>query len=320
MEGTKKIGYTFALIGGACWALSGVCGQYLFQYHQITSEWLVPTRLMWAGVLLILLCRLRGLKLTAPWKNKSDIRDMILFAIFGTALCQYSYFSAVAYSDAATATFISYTSPIFIILYTIIGSRKRPTKYELMSVGLVITGVFIIATHGNIHSLHLSGQSLFWGIVSAASFGVYSVQPQRLMKKFDTLLVSGWGMVVGGAILLLLFQPWQLNGVNNIEGYIATAVIILFGTILSYAFYLEGVKRIGATQGSLLSSIEPVVATVLAIVWLNESFEWIDLLGFSIILMTVVALAKEPKEDSPKKPYFQPKPSNKPVQSTERKI
>lgn len=313
----RKIGYTFALIGGTFWALSGVCGQYLFQYHQITSEWLVPTRLIWAGMLLIVLCKLRGLDLSAPWRNKKDIRDMILFAIFGTALCQYAYFSAVAYSDAATATFISYTSPVFIIFYTIMASKKRPTKHELLSVCLVITGVFIIATHGDVHSLHLSWKSLFWGILSAAAFGVYSVQPQRLMKKFDVLLISGWGMVVGGAMLSIIFQPWRLNGVNNMQGYIATGVIILFGTILSYAFYLEGVKRIGATQGSLLSSIEPVVATVLSIVWLNESFEWWDVLGFSIILLTVVILAKVPKEKSSKH-YFRLRSSNKPLKSTER--
>lgn len=299
METRKKAGYLLSILGGTCWALAGVCGQYLFQYHEITSEWLVPIRLLCAGVLLILLCKIRGRDIFSVWNDKNDIKDIIIFAIFGTALCQYSYFSAVATSNAATATFISYASPIFIIIYTVIGTKRKPAQVEIISVFLVITGIFIISTHGNIHSLYISGQSLFWGLVSAATFGIYSIQPQRLMKKFDTLLVTGWGMTVGGTALLLIFRPWNLNGISNIQAYIAMGVIIIFGTIFSYTLYLEGIKRIGATQGSLLSSVEPVVATVLSVMWFHETFEFIDLLGFALILSTVFVLATAPKERAP---------------------
>ncbi|GED15405.1 hypothetical protein AMI01nite_33960 [Aneurinibacillus migulanus] len=155
-----------------------------------------------------------------------------------------------------------------------------------------------MATHGNIHSLYISGESLFWGILAAVTFAIYSIQPQRLMREFDTLLITAWGMLIGGSMLISIFRPWNLNGLSNLHAYVAMGIIVLFGTILSYIFFLEGIKRIGATRGSLLSSIEPVVATILSVVCLNETFEIIDLLGFALILSTVVVLAKAPSHGS----------------------
>lgn len=294
MQLTKKTGYIFSILGGICWALAGVFGQYLFQFHQITPEWLVSIRLLCAGIILIVVCKLRGRKVLSVWEKKKDIKDVIIFAIFGTAMCQYSYFSAVATSNAATATFISYTSPIFIIIFIALKTRRKPALYEIISVFLVIAGIFVVATHGNIHSLYISVVSLFWGILAAVTFAIYSIHPQRLMKKFDTLLITAWGMIIGGAMLFLTFRPWNLNGLSNLHAYVAMGIIVLFGTILSYIFFLEGIKRIGATRGSLLSSIEPVVTTILSVFWLNENFEIIDLLGFALILSTVVVLAKAP--------------------------
>ncbi|MDQ0194941.1 DMT family transporter [Paenibacillus wynnii] len=296
MQRSRQLGYLFSILGGTCWALSGVCGQYLFQYHQLTSEWLVSVRLICAGVILLLLHIIKGHNVFAVWNEKNDIKDIIIFAIFGTAFCQYSYFSSVAASNAATATFIGYTSPIFIIIYTVIATKRRPAPFEIVSVCLVTIGIFVVATHGDIHSLYISWQSLTWGLLSAVTFGIYSIQPQRLMRKFSTLVVSGWGMLVGGVVLLLIFRPWNSTIIHNLQAYIAMGIIILFGTVLSYTLYLEGIKRIGAIQASLLSSIEPVIATLLSAVWLNESFEIIDLLGFAFILSTGITLAKAPKE------------------------
>ncbi|MGW9526938.1 DMT family transporter [Paenibacillus terrae] len=298
MQLRKETGYIFSILGGICWALAGVFGQYLFQFHQISPEWLVPIRLLCAGIILIVVCKIRRRKVFSVWKEKKDIKDVIIFAIFGAALCQYSYFSAVATSNAATATFICYTSPIFIIIFIALKTRRRPVLYEIVSVCLVVAGIFVVATHGNIHSLYISGESLFWGILAAVTFAIYSIQPQRLMRKFDTLLITAWGMLIGGSMLFVVFRPWNLHGLSNMYAYMAMGIIVLFGTILSYTFFLEGIKRIGATKGSLLSSIEPLVATILSVVWLNETFQIIDLLGFALILSTVIVIARTPSHGS----------------------
>ncbi|WP_394700610.1 EamA family transporter [uncultured Trichococcus sp.] len=68
-----------------------------------------------------------------------------------------------------------------------------------------------------------------------------------------------------------------------------------WGTVLSFSLYLEGVQRIGATVGSLLSSAEPLSATFLSVFWLGTSLHWTDLVGIALILSTVFLLTLKPK-------------------------
>ena len=293
----KKMGYIYSILGGMCWALAGVFGQYLFQNKAVAAEWLVPVRLLSAGVLIMLFAvfkknNRKTAAIFSVWKEKKDIAHIFIFALIGTALCQYSFFAAISASNAATATFISYISPIFIMMYVVFRTKKMPSRLELISIILVIIGIFIIATHGNIDNLVISIQALLWGIVSASSFAVYSIQPQRLMRKHDTLLVTGWGMLIGGIALFILFKPWTYKADYDFSAFLSLAVIVLFGTIMSYVFYLEGIKRVGATVGSLLSSVEPVIATLLTVLWLGQQFAAFDLIGFALIFMIPIILSR----------------------------
>jgi len=128
-------------------------------------------------------------------------------------------------------------------------------------------------------------------LLSAAGFAVYSIQPQRLMGKYGTLIITGWGMVIGGIVLTVIFRPWTYKVSYDSGLIISFVVIVIFGTIMAYVFYLEGIKRVGAAVGSLLSSVEPVAATLLAVLWLGETFAAIDLIGFTFIFMIPIILS-----------------------------
>lgn len=52
-EGSMRgaAGVAMTILGGCLWGFSGACGQYLFNYKDVTAKWLVPVRLMTAGAL-----------------------------------------------------------------------------------------------------------------------------------------------------------------------------------------------------------------------------------------------------------------------------
>ena len=75
--------------------------------------------------------------------------------------------------------------------------------------------------------------------------------------------------------------------------YIALFNVVVLGTIISFNAYLEGVRRIGAVKGSVLSSIEPISAALLGWALLGSEFLITDIIGFVLILSTVFILASE---------------------------
>ena len=110
-------GIILAASGAALWGISGAAAQYLFATTNISNTWLVGLRLLGAGVLLTLWCLLKQPhQLRAMVTNRGNLKLLILFAILGMTNSQLSYFLAIKYINAPTATFIKYLQPVFIII------------------------------------------------------------------------------------------------------------------------------------------------------------------------------------------------------------
>lgn len=285
-------GYIMTLCGGLCWAIGGACGQVMFRDCGVTSDWLVPIRLFIGGAITLLVAALTGGKPLEILRHKDAWPPLLVFALLGSALCQYSYYTSVQYANVAFATVLSYCSPIVILLWTIVSTRKRPHAYEIISVALVVLGAFTCVTHFNLSTLAVPVKGAVWGIISAVCFAFYTVSPRKLMQRFSVLSVTGWGMTMGGAAMLLIFRPWQMEGIEfGGKLWLLMACVILLGTVLSFGLFQTGCNIVGSLVGSVLSSIEPVGSVVISVLFLNTTFSWLDILGFFLILVTIPIMA-----------------------------
>ena len=292
---TKKgtiIGTFLTIAGGILWGISGVCGQFLFQSKDVTASWLVPLRLVTAGFLLLCyyLIRDKG-KAFDIWKTKRNRIDIIIYGLAGMMLCQYSYFQTIEWSNAGTATVIQYLGPALIVVWVCLQTRRLPEKKEVLGVILAVTGIFLIATHGNPTTLALSQKALIMGLISAVSVVIYTVKPARMQAEFDTPLILAWGMLIGGIALTIAFRPWNNKVIFDGETFTALTFIILFGTMAGFSMYMTGVKMIGSVRASLYSCVEPVASMVLTAVWMKVSFTTPDLIGTAFVIATIIILA-----------------------------
>lgn len=298
MDSYKLMGIGLTLLGGALWGLSGTSSQFIQQDRFITPEWLLVSRLFIAGAINIIWATLKeGKDVLRVFSVPKDVLKMTIFGVFGVALCQYAYFRSIYYAGAGIATVLQYLAPALIVIYMLLRYRKLPTKGEMISVVLATAGTFIIALQGSWDFSGLDEVVLFWGILSAIAVAIYSVQPVELLRTYGTLSILGWGMLIGGVVGGLLWWPTEVPGYWDFYTYGAYFVIVILGTVVSFNAYLEGVRRIGAVQGTILSSIEPISAAILGWALLGNHFLPSDYVGFTMILVTIFILARE-KEKS----------------------
>lgn len=277
------------------WGFSGTCGQFLMQTKGLTSDWIVPFRLLAAGALLLFLCYLKeGRKIFDIWKK--DAAGILIFGIVGMSMCQYTYFTAIGASNAGTATVLQYIGPVLILIYISLRNMQFPRKSELAAIGLAVLGTFLLATHGNPKSMVLSDAALFWGLLSAVALAVYTVQPGRMLKQYGSSVVTAWGMLIGGILLCLVFRPWSIAVGMDAEALVGMAVVVIVGTVIAFACYMEGIRLVGPKKGSLYASVEPVSATVFSVIWMQVSFGFMDFMGFLCIISTIFLLAADKKE------------------------
>lgn len=289
----STLGITLTLLGATCWGMSGTSAQYLQINQHINTEWLITLRLFTAGILTIIYRYFRrGNAIFDIFKNRRDFIKLLVFGIFGIQACQYTYFRTIIYAGAGIATVLQYLAPVFIIFYLFLFHRKLPRLVEIISVILSLGGTFIIAFQGTLDFSKLNENILFWGLLSAIAVAIYSMQPVTLLAKYGTGVIVGWGMIVGGIASLFIWQPLNSEAIINNWTFFNLFTVIVLGSALSFNLYLEGVRLIGAVRGTVLSSFEPISAAFISWLILDNKYSTADLIGFTMILLTIFILAR----------------------------
>ena len=227
-----------------------------------------------------------------PEKFK-DILILVAFAVFGVLLCQLTYLKAIFYTNSGTATVLQYTGPVFILIFICLKSRQLPTKIEFLSILLAVSGIFLLATHGNLSTLVISKEGLFWGLMSALGLSTYTLIPKGLLHKYGSAVTMSTGIIISGIIAFFLLRFWCMDFTLDTGTVFAACGVVFIGTLLSFLMYMEGVKLIGPVKASMLASVEPFSATVFSVVWMGTQFMYIDIIGFIFILSTIFLLARE---------------------------
>ena len=129
-----------------------------------------------------------------------------------------------------------------IAVYLAAVHRRRPSRREVVSIVLAMLGTVLLVTHGEMGVLQISLEALLWGLSSALALAFYTVQPVALLKRHDSAVVVGWGMLIGGLAFVGWSQPWHMFGTWDSGTYGAVLFIVVLGTLVPFYCYLLAVK------------------------------------------------------------------------------
>ena len=285
------------MLGGVCWGFSGTCGQYLFSRYGVSTLWLTCLRLLSGGVIMLALAAVRHRReLRDIWRSPGDAAMLVCYGVFGLLMCQYAYMTSISYSNAGTTTVLQTLSLVIIMLLTCLRLRRRPNRLETIALVLALLGTFLLATGGDPAHMVLSPQGLFWGLATAVAVTVYTLLPRRLLSRWNREAVNGWGMLIGGVIINLAARSWTFRVDLPLRGWLAVGAIVLFGTLLSFTLFMQGIRDVGPVKSSMLAATEPVSATIFSAVWLGTAFSAVDLMGFAAIIATIFLLSAPQKQ------------------------
>lgn len=289
----KLRGMTLASLASSLWAVSGISGEILFKKFNFSSDWLVSTRTLISGILLFLIVifieKKSVLKLL---KNKRDCVGIILFGTAGMYLVQYTYFKTIELSNVSFATILQFTAPFFIFIYESIKNKKVPAVSTVILLLMTILGVIFIATKGNFSNLSVSLEALLLGIISAIMIAFYSTYPKKLLKKYGSITVVGWGMIIGSIISNVIHPIWKIEGDVNIQSIIQVMIVVILGTSIAYLIYIASLNYISSSLAGILTAFEPVLAAILSVAIFGLKFSFIELIGFLLVFVSIFILEK----------------------------
>ncbi|MEH7349946.1 EamA family transporter [Gottfriedia acidiceleris] len=303
----RRKGIFLVITGAVFWGIGGTVAKKLFQQYQIDVDWLVTIRLLIAGFLLLAIQYFRKdrSQIFGVWKTGRIAIQLIIFGVLGMLAVQYTYMASIEHGNAAVATLLQYLAPVMIIVYLTFRKQTSLTRRDLLTVSLALIGSFFLLTNGSISQLSVPAPAIAWGVLSGVALAFYTLFAVPLLKQYDSLVIVGWAMIIGGFVLSFIHPPWQMDYKNlTLEAILYLVFIIIFGTMIAFWFYIESLQSLPPKESSLLGSIEPLAAVLTTIFWLKEPFSIYQWLGTACIIgmILLLALNKEPSSKTNQPP------------------
>lgn len=286
-------GIIFIITGAMLWGATGPLIEWILSHYTISISFMLTIRLLAAGVGLLAFLKLTGTQLTPIWRQSYWFKRLIIFALLGMLGVQYSFVAAIEASNAVVATLLQFLAPIFVVIFVSLSIKKWPPRYQVFGIIGTLFGLFLLLTNGSFTNLLLSPVALAWGIAVGFSFAFYTLYPGSLMKEWGVLLVVGWSMLIGGVVLGSVSRIWQSDDWKLLLDWKLSMLIltvIIIGT-LAFVLFLSSMKYISAIETSILSSMEPLTAMVISVIWLQQVLESLQFVGALVMLVCVTWLS-----------------------------
>ena len=221
-----------------------------------------------------------------PPLTRSDVLQLVFLGLVGTFLYQLCFVGGVRRTSVGNGSLIVGISPIVIALMSAVAGHEHIRPMRWAGVVMAMLGLYFVVGHGvNFSAQTLRGDLLMLGGVLCWS--VYSVASQPILKRHSALVVIGLTFSIGAATYVLTMIPIlvdvQWGTVSGFSWFLMAASALL-ALNLSYWIWYTGLKRLGGSRTSVYSYLTPIVAMVVAALWLGEPISGNQVAGATAIL------------------------------------
>lgn len=280
--------YAQLLLTALCWGALFHVGRYAVSIMSplAAAAW----RFALAALIFVPLIAWReGWSLAAIRRHGWVLAVMSAVGVFGF---NTGLFFGLQATSAVNGALIVAVAPALTTVLSALVHRRAPNAWQLIGLALGMAGVAVVVSHGSwtlLRHLHLShGDALV--LMAAACWSVYSVLPQRFIRGLSPMQISG-STIIGGAVLMIVLagttSPDFLQ-MPPVNGQLAIAFMAIFGSVLAYVWWNDGVKTVGAAQAAVFMNFVPVFAALIGVLR-GEHLGAAQILGAVLVIAGVLA-------------------------------
>lgn len=287
-----NIGPVLILLAGCFWGSMGIFVRRLSAFG-FTSIQIVSIRVTIAAAVFFLLLFIKDRS-----GFKISLKDLPLFLGLGFGSILFftvCYFSAISIMPLSTAAILLYTSPIWIMLMSVLFFREKITRVKLIALGLAFIGCVLVS---GISGEGLTLKGLLLGLGSGIGYGLYSILGTIALRKYSPYTVTAYTFLFAGAGSWLICNPTEMfskiAGAENLTGLVLFCLLTALVTaVIPFLAYTLGLRTVEVSRAGILATIEPLVATLIGIIVFSEQLTWLSGLGIMLILAAVVLLNRK---------------------------
>ena len=293
---TKHRGEFYLIMGGLIFSFNGVISTVVLDH--ISPFRLAQVRAIGAFfILLAIALFIDRDSLKAP---KKLIPKLAAYGIVGFAAVQAGYFLGIQRGiPLSLVLIIEFTAPIWIALWIKYVRKTFVPASMWGAIALSLLGLILLAQVWNGLSFDLIG--LLGALFSAFALTAYFLIGKSFGTSRSALSLTVWGLGMASLTWITSMPIWQfpfevfsidmdLKGVfagSTLPGWVLLLWIVTVGTIVPYLFVISGLRMLSASTSSVIGMLEPVFAGIFAWLWLQQSWNGIQLVGAAVVLVGI---------------------------------
>ncbi|EIJ78615.1 hypothetical protein PB1_13694 [Bacillus methanolicus PB1] len=280
--------YLCIACGAALWGLIAFFVRGLSSFGFTAME-IVAIRVTAAAILLLVI----GL-IKFSSQIKISMKDLPMF--FGTGILSivffnWCYFTAIDYMPISLAVILLYTSTAFVAVLSFIFLKESLKVKKITAVIGTMTGCVLIAGLTGESQQTISIWALLIGLGSGLGYALYSIFGKFALRKYSPFTVTLYTFVVADIVLFPIVRLWEKSErLLDFNVLVYATGLGFIPTVLAYILYTWGLERTESSKAAVIATVEPIVATILGVVFYHEELTWLQIGGSLLILASVIVV------------------------------
>jgi drug/metabolite transporter (DMT)-like permease len=286
--GSGATGAVLCLVSAACFGALGVFGKLAADAGAgVTSALFV--RFAIAAIVFALVVRVTGRHTALRRLPRRTVLTGLALGAAGYSLQSGLYFAAIGRLDVSMVSLLLYTYPAFVTVAAIALGRATASMRTTAALTVASAGLVLVLLTAGAGAFDLAGAVLAIG--ASVAYTTYILISDNIVGEVDSFVLPT--LVLSGATVS--FAVVGLAGGNLDLGLAAEAwlwlvLMALVSTVVAVSAFFAGLRRVGPSEASILSTFEPVVTVALAFVVLGERLTAPQLAGGALVLAAVILL------------------------------
>ncbi|MFA6732133.1 MAG: DMT family transporter [Sphaerochaeta sp.] len=273
------IGYLLVAISAVCFGIMPIFARIAYASGADTLT-LLFFRFFAGGVLLSLVAWKR--KALLPPKGYWPI--VVLLGVLGYTGTSFCYFTALKYASASVVSLLLYAYPALVTLFSVLFTHEKLSFATGLSLALALLGCILVIGLGG----HAEPKGVILALIAAFAYSLYILISAQVVGKRTAMASSAVIIVSSSLSYLFLMLRSGVHLPQTVSGVLATLSLALFSTVVAFWSFFAGMGRIGATNASLVSTLEPLVTVFSAVLFLGELPSFATLGGGALIIIALV--------------------------------
>jgi drug/metabolite transporter (DMT)-like permease len=220
----------------------------------------------------------------APRITPRDLAALSLLGLVGVTATFAAYHTSLEHIDASTGAVVFSLNPVFSTLTARVLLHEPFTARKLLGLLAGLGGVYLVSFGMQPVSFSSAlGPMLMLG--SSLGFGVYVAAAKRYVKRYGPAFTTGSAFLVGSVFLLPFVKTFQVD--FTVPVVLGCLYLALMTTGLAYLLYFYGLAHVSIAAGTSIFYLKPIIASVLAVIVLGETFDTAFVAGMAIILASL---------------------------------